>query len=215
LKPPDYSRDFLLYISTSEGTIGMVLVQEYDKLHEHIIYYLSQNLIGPELKYSHIEKLALAVVHVVQRLRHYILLCKTTMVVDINPFQYVLTRCIIGGKYNKWIVILQEFDLDFSSVKSKKSLVFAELMSDFPRMDEDIFHDDSFIDEHIFLISSSDPWYGDILIYLQTLKLPQHLSRDDRRRICHQAKNYLIIRTHIVSSRGRCYFASLFDSRGG
>jgi hypothetical protein len=38
-----------------------------------------------------------------------------------------------------------------------------------------------------------DPWYGDILIYLQTLKLPQHLSRDDRRRICHQAKNYLII----------------------
>jgi hypothetical protein len=66
-------------------------------------------------------------------------------------------------------------------------------MSDFPRKDEDIFHDDSFMDEHIFLISSSDPWYGDILIYLQTLKLPQHLSRDDRRRICHQAKNYLII----------------------
>jgi hypothetical protein len=38
-----------------------------------------------------------------------------------------------------------------------------------------------------------DPWYGDILIYLQTLKLSQHLSRDDRRCIRHQAKNYLII----------------------
>jgi hypothetical protein len=115
--------------------------------------------------------------------------------VDINPFQYVLTRRIIGGKYNKWIVILQEFDLDFASAKSKKSLVFVELISDFPRLDEDIFHDDSFMDEHIFLISSLDPWYGDILIYLQTLKLPQHLSRDDRRRIRHQAKNYLIIVT--------------------
>jgi hypothetical protein len=171
----------------------MVLVQEDDELHEHVVYYLSRNLVGPELKYSHVEKLALVVVHVVQRLRHYILLCKTTMVVDINPFQYVLTRRIIGGKYNKWIVILQEFDLDFASAKSKKSLVFAELMSDFPRLDEDIFHDDSFMDEHIFLISSLDPWYGDILIYLQTLKLPQHLSRDDRRRIRHQAKNYLII----------------------
>jgi hypothetical protein len=44
---------------------------------------------------------------------------------DVNPFQYVLTRCIIGGKYNKWIVILQEFDLDFASAKSKKSLVFS------------------------------------------------------------------------------------------
>ena len=60
------------------------------------------------------------------------------------------------GKFNKWIVILQEFDLDFQSAKSKKSLVFAELIAE----------DDSFLDEHIFLISTSDPWYGDILIYL-------------------------------------------------
>jgi hypothetical protein len=135
----------------------MVLIQEDDELHEHIIYYLSQNLIGPELKYSHVEKLALAVVHAVQRLCHYILLHKTTMVIDVNPFQYVLTRHIIGGKYNKWIVILQEFDLDFVSAKSKKSLVFAELMSDFPRQDEDTIFDDSFVDENIFLISSSGP----------------------------------------------------------
>jgi hypothetical protein len=76
---------------------------------------------------------------------------------DVNPFQYVLTRHIIGGKYNKWIVILQEFDLDFASAKSKKSLVFAELISDFPRLDEDVIHVDSFVDEHIFLVSSSTP----------------------------------------------------------
>jgi hypothetical protein len=35
--------------------------------------------------------------------------------------------------------------------------VLIELMSNFPREDEDIFHDDSFIFEYIFLISSSDP----------------------------------------------------------
>ena len=115
------------------------------------------------------------------------------MVADINPFQYVLTRHIIQGKYNKWIFILQEFDLNFASTKSKKLLVFSELMLDFPRLDEDIFHDDSFTDEHIFLTSSSYTWYGDILIYLQTLNLPHHLLRDNRRCICHQAKNYPII----------------------
>jgi hypothetical protein len=74
LKSPDYGRDYLLYVTTSKETIGMVLVQEDDELHEHIIYYLSQNLVGPELKYSHVEKLALVVVHAVQRLRHYIFL---------------------------------------------------------------------------------------------------------------------------------------------
>lgn len=54
----------------------MVLVQEDDELHEHIVYYLSRNLVGPELKYSHVEKLALVAIHAVQRLRNYILLCK-------------------------------------------------------------------------------------------------------------------------------------------
>jgi hypothetical protein len=115
------------------------------------------------------------------------------VVVDVNPFQYVLTRCIIGGKYNKWIFILQEFDLDFASAKSNKSLVFAELISDFPRLDEDVIHVDSFADEHIFLVSSSDPWYGDIFLYLQTLKFTQHLSRDDRQLVRYQAKKYTIV----------------------
>ena len=86
---------------------------------------LSRNLIDAEIHYSHVEKLALATVHVVQRLRHYILLFQTLVAAHINLFQFVLTRRMIGGKYNKWIVILQEFDLEFVSAKSKKSLIFA------------------------------------------------------------------------------------------
>jgi hypothetical protein len=43
LKSPDYTRDYLLYISMYEETIGMVLVQEDDELHENIIYYLSRS----------------------------------------------------------------------------------------------------------------------------------------------------------------------------
>ena len=117
LRPPDYSRDFILYLAASESTIGVVLVQENDKLVENVVYYLSRALVGPELKYSHIEKLALAAVYAVQRLRHYILLRTTNVVADVNPFQYVLSRRIVGGKFNKWIVILQEFDLDFQSSK--------------------------------------------------------------------------------------------------
>ena len=73
LRPPNYSRDFILYLAASELTIGVVLVQEDNKLVEHVVYYLSRALAGLELRYSHVEKLALAVVYAVQRLRHYIL----------------------------------------------------------------------------------------------------------------------------------------------
>ena len=80
-----------------------------------------------------------------------------------------MSRRIVGGKF-KQIVILQEFDLDFQSSKSKKSLVFVELIAEFPMEEDVVIEEDSFPDEHIFLISTSNPWYGDILIYLQTLK---------------------------------------------
>ena len=79
------------------------------------------------------EKLALATVHAVQRLRHYILLCQTLVVAHVNLFQFVLTRRMIEGKYNKWIVILQEFDLEFVSAKSKKSLIFCRAYIDIPK----------------------------------------------------------------------------------
>ena len=124
----------------------MVLVQEDDELQEHIIYYLSRNIIDAELWYSHIEKLALATVHAIHRLRHYIFLHHTKVIAHINPFQFVLTRRMIGGKYNESIVILQEFDLEFVLTKSKKSLVFVKLMSDLPSLDEDEIHEDSFVE---------------------------------------------------------------------
>ena len=141
---------------------------------------MNRNLIDAEICYSHVEKLTLATVHVIQRLRHYILLRQTLVVSHVNPFQFVLTRRMIGGKYNKWIFILQEFNLEFVLAKSKKSLIIVKLISDFPSKEEEEVCEDTFVDEHIFLISTLDPWYGDIIIYLQTLKVPTYLSRDER-----------------------------------
>ena len=106
LRPPYYYRDFILYLAASESTIGVVLVQEDNKIEEHVVYYLSHALARPELRYSHIEKLALAAVYAIQRLRHYILLRTMMVVADVNSFQYVLYLWIVGRKFNKWMVIL-------------------------------------------------------------------------------------------------------------
>ena len=119
LHPLDYSKDFILYFAASGSTIGMVLVQEDDNLQEHAIYYLSRSLVEEELSYAHVEKLALVAVHIAQRLRHYLSLHKTYVVAYLNMFHYILSRRMIGRKFSKWIVILQEFDLEFRPAKSK------------------------------------------------------------------------------------------------
>lgn len=59
LHPSNYYRDFL-YLTTAPSTIAMVLVQDDDESNEHVIYYLSQNLLDIETHYAHVEKLALA-----------------------------------------------------------------------------------------------------------------------------------------------------------
>ena len=79
IHPPDYSKEFLLYIVAFATTIAMVLAQ--DNLHgqEHVIYYTSKNLMDSETRYSCVEKLALATVIDVHKFHYYILL-RTTMV---------------------------------------------------------------------------------------------------------------------------------------
>ena len=145
-----------------------------------MIYYLSRNLNPTEIKYSHVEKLALAAVQVVQRFRHYILLRKTIVIFDCNLKMYILTKQFLGGKYSKWIVILQYFDLEFKKSKSKKSLLFAELMCDFQNIETETVVEHLIADESLFLISTIDPWYGDIIIYLQAQTFHPELSRKHR-----------------------------------
>ncbi len=65
LHPPNYNQDYFLYLAASYSTIGMVLVQEDEFGTEHVIYYLSHTLNPTELKYSHVEKLALEVVQAI------------------------------------------------------------------------------------------------------------------------------------------------------
>ena len=92
LRTPNYNKDFLLYLVAAESTIGMVLVQEDDSFSKYMIYYLSQGLVGPELNYTHLKKLALVAVHAVQRFRHYVLFRNTTVIAVMNPFQYMLKQ---------------------------------------------------------------------------------------------------------------------------
>ena len=63
----------------------------------------------------------------------------------MNPMRHILSRQIVRGKYSKWIVILQEFNLEFVNAKTNKSLTFAELVSELPNNKQETliphFHD--------------------------------------------------------------------------
>ena len=102
-------------------------------------------------------------------------------IISRNLIVYLEIHSIVS----KWIVILQEFDLEFIVAKSKKSLVFADLICSLP-LDSPSSRSEEYIPyDTLFLISTLDPWYSDIIVYLQTSTLISELTKDARRRIRH------------------------------
>jgi hypothetical protein len=51
--PPDYDHDCILYLSASTISVAGVLIQLGDDGREHVIYYLSKNILGAPLEYNH------------------------------------------------------------------------------------------------------------------------------------------------------------------
>jgi hypothetical protein len=80
--------------------------------------------------------------------------------------QYLLSRRQVNEIFSRWIVILQEYDLEFSTPKSKNALVLAELVTTLPSDITSAPINTDFPDEHLFYITTEDPWYDDLLVYL-------------------------------------------------
>ncbi|KAM1073495.1 hypothetical protein ACFXTH_018561 [Malus domestica] len=71
LVPPRRGRPLKLYILAAEESIGCLLAQDNDAGREHAIFYLSRHLNPPEINYSAVEKLCLALFFTARKLRQY------------------------------------------------------------------------------------------------------------------------------------------------
>ena len=71
LQGPNWNLPFQISSDASDTAIGAVLGQEEDK-RPYAIYYISKNLSSAELNYTVTEKEFLAVIHAVNKFKHYI-----------------------------------------------------------------------------------------------------------------------------------------------
>ncbi|XP_019251292.1 PREDICTED: uncharacterized protein LOC109230224 [Nicotiana attenuata] len=68
---PIPGKPLILYVAAQERSVGALLAQENSGSIENSLYYLSRMMTPNELKYSPIEKLCLALVFPIQKLKHY------------------------------------------------------------------------------------------------------------------------------------------------
>ncbi|KAL0285948.1 UNVERIFIED_CONTAM: hypothetical protein Sangu_2756200 [Sesamum angustifolium] len=71
LVTPIPGRPLILYVPAQERSVGILLAQKIDNGKENALYYLSRAVKPNELKYSPIEKLCLALIFSIWKLKHY------------------------------------------------------------------------------------------------------------------------------------------------
>ncbi|KAM2893649.1 hypothetical protein FF1_008976 [Malus domestica] len=132
LVPPRRGKPLKLYISAAEESIGCVLAQDNDAGREQAIFYLSQNLNQPEINYSAVKKLCLAVFFAASKLRHYLLPSVTQVITQTDVIRYMLTRPIVKGQIRKWTMALSEFSLQYVPQKAVKGQALADFLAQYP-----------------------------------------------------------------------------------
>ena len=179
IKTPNWNLPFEIMCDASDYAIGAVLGQRQDKLPS-VIYYASKTFNDAQLNYSTTEKELLAVVFALDKFRSYLLGSKVVIFTDHAALKYLFSKKDAKARLIRWILLLQEFDLEIRDKKGSENVVADHLSRLIVEpIDDNLPIEESFPDEQLMSVSHI-PWFADIVNYLATCKLPTHWSKKDR-----------------------------------
>src|SRR5437588_1598880 len=141
----------------SDYAIGAVLGQRIDK-HVHIIYYTSKTLNDAQMNYSTTEKELLAVVFSLDKFRSYVLGSKVIIYTDHAALRYLFAKQDAKARLIRWILLLQEFDLEIRDKKGEDNGV-ADHLSRILINHEKTPISETFPDKQLMIVTQS-PWHA-------------------------------------------------------
>ncbi|KAL0400140.1 UNVERIFIED_CONTAM: Retrovirus-related Pol polyprotein from transposon opus [Sesamum radiatum] len=166
---PAWDLPFEIMCDASNDTLGAVLGQRVEKRF-HTIYYASRTMNDAQRNYATTEKELLAVIFAIEKFRPYLL-------------------------YLRWILLLQEFDLEIKDRRGCENTVADHLSRLNPTYVENMHNSplqDEFPDEQLFAITQiEEPWFADFANFLAGKVIPPHLSYQQKKKFFSDIKYYL------------------------
>ncbi|RVW19821.1 Transposon Ty3-G Gag-Pol polyprotein [Vitis vinifera] len=176
VRAPNWQLPFELMCDASDFAIGAVLGQREDG-KPYVIYYASKTLNEAQRNYTTTEKELLAVVFALDKFRAYLVGSFIIVFTDHSALKYLLTKQDAKARLIRWILLLQEFDLQIKDKKGVENVVADHLSrlviahNSHPLPINDDFPEESLM----FLVKT--PWYAHIANYLVTGEIPNQIIR--------------------------------------
>ncbi|CAJ2653497.1 unnamed protein product [Trifolium pratense] len=187
---PQWDLPFELMCDASDYAVGAVLGQHHNKLF-HVIYYSSKVLNENQINYTTTEKELLAVVFALEKFRSYLIGSKVIVFTDHSALKYLLTKGDSKPRLLRWMLLLQEFDLEIRDKKGVENVVADHLSRlsnpDVTNKEEAIKCE--FPDEKLLAVSEF-PWFGDIANLKASGFIPEEMTAQQKKKLFADSRHY-------------------------
>ncbi|GJV07223.1 reverse transcriptase domain-containing protein [Tanacetum coccineum] len=133
LTASEEKEELIIYLAAAKEAVSAVLMTEKEA-RQIPIYFVSRVLRGPEINYTSMEKLVLALVHASKRLKKYFQAYPIIVVTD-QPIKQVLSKPEVAGRLQKWSIELGEYAIHYRPRVSIKGQILEDFIVE--RLEED------------------------------------------------------------------------------
>jgi hypothetical protein len=160
----------------SDYAVGAVLGQSKDKKH-YAMSYAIKTLTRPQLNYATTEKELLAMVFTIKKFISYLVGVKVIVYIDHAALKYLLTKKDAKPCLIRWILLLQESDLEIRDKKGVGNSVADHLSRLQFEESAELPINDYMRDDTLLKVSTTDPWYANIVNYIVASYIPSGANK--------------------------------------
>ena len=137
-----------------------------------MVYYASKTLNEAQRNYTTTEKELLAVVYALDKFRAYLIGTEIIIFTDHSALKYLLTKQNAKARLIRWVLLLQEFNLQIRDKKGVENVVADHLsrLTIAHNIHNPLIYDE-FPEESLLTLDNA-PWFAHIANFLVTGELP-------------------------------------------